>query len=177
VARNAPTTARYERAFARKHGPIPSVAIKSPASTGPAMRAAFITTPFRDTAFGTSRAPTISITNACRAGMSTSVTIPSRKAKTYTIGRLAKPVTVRMPRPSARAPETLCEITIRRRLSARSATRPPHGPARRTGRNCRAVTIPSASPPPESLSTSQAWATDCIQVPVSETPCPMKYRR
>ncbi len=38
------------------------------------------------------------------------------------------------------------------------------------GRNCRPVVMPNASPePPESSSTSQSWATRCIQVPMLET--------
>ena len=37
--------------------------------------------------------------------------------------------------------------------------------------------MPSATPPPESFRTSQAWATDCIQVPDIEIVWPMKYRR
>ena len=64
MATNAATTAMYEAAFAKKHGPIPMVAIRMPAVAGPTMRAAFVNTLFRLTAFATSFAPTISMTNA-----------------------------------------------------------------------------------------------------------------
>ena len=37
--------------------------------------------------------------------------------------------------------------------------------------------MPSATPLPVSRSTSQAAATICIQVPLTEMACPMKNRR
>ena len=42
------------------------------------------------------------------------------------------------------------------------------------GRNCRPTTIPRSTPLPERRSTSQAWATDCIQVPDTEMSWAMK---
>ena len=55
------------------------------------------------------------------------------------------------------------------RLSNRSAIRPPYADISSIGRNCRAVVIPIATPePPDSSSTSQSWATRCIQVPMLE---------
>ena len=57
------------------------------------------------------------------------------------------------------------------RWSTRSATRPAWAESRSMGRNCRAVVRPVAVA--ESLvrtrSTSQSWATRCIQVPVLAT--------
>ncbi len=37
--------------------------------------------------------------------------------------------------------------------------------------------MPRSSELPESCSTSQLWATACIQVPLIDTTWPMKYRR
>ena len=46
------------------------------------------------------------------------------------------------------------------------------------GSNWQAVVTPTASPePPDSSSTSQSWATRCIQVPTLETKAPPAYVR
>ena len=57
---------------------------------------------------------------------------------------------------------------MRFRLSKRSASMPPTGARNRVGRNCIAITVPSAVPLPVSWSTSHAWATLCIHVPLNE---------
>ncbi len=63
------------------------------------------------------------------------------------------------------------------RLGILSATRPAYAENSRIGRNCRPVVSPravlaSAALPWCSVSTSQSWATRCIQVPVLETTPP-----
>ena len=60
-----------------KHQPIPTVAMSMPPKAGPMTRLAFMTTPLRLVAFGTSSGPTISDTNAPRAGRSTRFTAPN----------------------------------------------------------------------------------------------------
>ena len=61
------------------------------------------------------------------------------------------------------------------RLGNRSAITPAYGDSSRIGRNCRPVVMPSSVPPvPGRLSTSQSWATRCIQVPVLDTTLPAK---
>ena len=61
------------------------------------------------------------------------------------------------------------------RLGKRSAITPAYGESSRIGRNCSPVVMPSSVPPvPGRLSTSQSWATRCIQVPVLETTLPAK---
>ncbi len=60
------------------------------------------------------------------------------------------------------------------RLSNRSAIRPPKAPINRIGRNVSAVFTPSANPLFVMVSTSQAEAVALIQVPVTDTTCPMK---
>ena len=45
------------------------------------------------------------------------------------------------------------------------------------GANCSAVTSPSWNGEPVSSSTSHAWPTLCIQVPISETSWPLQKSR
>jgi len=80
-------------------------------------------------------------------------------------------------RPSASTPNVTCVASRILRLSCRSASDPPSGPNNRIGPNASAVSIPRATPLPVSWSTSQAAATICIHVPVTEIACPMKKRR
>ena len=58
-----------------------------------------------------------------------------------------------------------------------SASTPANRPNTMTGTNWAAATTPSQSGSCVSWSTSQAWATCCIQVPTSEIACPPKNRR
>ena len=63
-------------------------------------------------------------------------------------------------------------------LGNRSAMRPAYGESSSAGRNCSPVVMPSAVPSlTASSTTSQSWATRCIQVPVFETTPPVAYRR
>ena len=68
--------------------PSPPSAMMMPAMAGPTARATFTSTEFRLTALRRSDAPTISRTNACRAGFSNVLFSPSRNASTYTWARL-----------------------------------------------------------------------------------------
>lgn len=63
-----------------KAQPLPTVVISTPATAGPMSRADWKFAEFRLTAFRSWAGPTISETNAWRAGLSTTVTMPSRKA-------------------------------------------------------------------------------------------------
>ena len=80
---------------------------------------------------------------------------------------------------SSEAPAITAWVTwSSRRFGKRSATTPAYGDSSRTGRNCRPVVMPSAEPLPlVSWSTSQSWATRCIQVPVLLTTLPAAYLR
>ena len=71
----------------------------------------------------------------------------------------------------------MCNAWVRsssRRLGTRSAISPPQAPKTSIGRNCRAVVTPTATPLPVSARTSQISAIICIQLPDSETSCPVK---
>ena len=78
---DSPTiTAMYEAALTKKQTPSPNTVITTPPMAGPTTREAFITTVFRLTALGRSSRPTISITKVWRAGLSKTLTTPSRPA-------------------------------------------------------------------------------------------------
>ena len=66
-------------ALIAKQGVTPTVAIRMPASAGPAIRATWMRTLLRLTALTTRSPPTISIANACRVGLSTALTAPRAK--------------------------------------------------------------------------------------------------
>jgi hypothetical protein len=69
---------------------------------------------------------------------------------------------------------------IRRcRRFIRSARTPAHTESSSTGANCSAVTVPTATPDSSdsTVSTSQSWATRCIQVPMLATRAPPNHRR
>jgi hypothetical protein len=68
IPANATIMTAKVAALSAKHGSTPTVAIRIPASAGPTMRAVWISTLLRLTAFTTRPAPTISTTNACRVG-------------------------------------------------------------------------------------------------------------
>ncbi len=92
IAARAATTARNDTAFTKNTHAVPTVTMRMPASAGPVMRAEFITALFSATAFGTFSGPTISSTNAWRAGSSTTTTRPSAKATANSIHTCATPV-------------------------------------------------------------------------------------
>ena len=62
-------------------GAIPTTAISTPATAGPMTRALLKLALFSPTALATRSGPTISLTNACLAGMSKAVTQPSSRAR------------------------------------------------------------------------------------------------
>ena len=64
----------------KKAAGVPTAPITSPAAAGPAMRARLKIALFSAMALGMSAWPTISVTNACRVGLSTTVARPSPKA-------------------------------------------------------------------------------------------------
>ena len=155
MAARATITATYEAAFSRKHAARPTVAINNPAMAGPTTRVAVNTALFRLTPLATSSGPTISITKLCLAGLSNSVTMPRANAKASTIHSLTAFVRTSTPSTSASVPDAPWVPIRILRLSNRSASKPPHGPASSTGRNCSPAVRPRASPLRVSFSTSQ----------------------
>ncbi len=119
------TTATKLAALARKHHPSPTLAIISPATAGPSVRATLTSTELRLTALRRCSEPTISSMNDCRAGFSKALLTPSSSASTPICHTWMEWVSVRMPRISAWIPIALWSATIVRRLSTRSAITPP----------------------------------------------------
>ncbi len=141
------------------------------------MRARLKIALFSAMALGMRAWPTISVTNACRVGLSTTVASPSPKASAKTCQMRTAPVSASTPRIRASSPIAVWVIIRMRRLGYRSATAPPQGLAS-MGRNCSPVATPSAVPLPwVSWSTSQSWATRCIQVPLLEMTWPVANSR
>ncbi len=119
------TTATKLAALARKQTPSPTAAMRIPAIAGPTARAALLVTEFKVTALRTSEGPTISRTKACREGFSKVLFRPSTTARTQTSHKRTTPSTVSNPSTNAWRPMQVCNRTINRRLSTRSAMTPP----------------------------------------------------
>ena len=94
-------TARKLAALTAKQMVTPTVAMRTPASAGPAARARLKSEALSDTALGSSLRPTISKTKACRAGMSTTCTAPPTAARRKTSHTVACPVRARRDRATA----------------------------------------------------------------------------
>ena len=78
----ATITAAKENPLATKHQPAPIVPISRPAAAGPMMRVDVITAVLRPIALETSPGSTSWGMKARRAGLSTALTSPSRRANT-----------------------------------------------------------------------------------------------
>ena len=116
--------------------------------------------------------------NDCRIGASIAETHPKANERMYTQARVAIPATSSTPRIRAHNAMVVWVAMRSLRLSNRSASAPAGSDTMAVGPNCKAMTMPTATPlPPDSSSTSQSWAMRCIQVPTSETTCPPAQRR
>ena len=151
--------------------------MRNPAAAGPVMRAELPTALVSATALGTSSGPTISSTNAWRAGSSTTVTKPSATASPNTIQTCTTPVSTMSHITTASTAIDVCVTSSTLRRSKRSATAPPQSPNSNTGKKRKAKVAPTAAPLCVSVNTSQASAIVCIHEPTWETRSPAKYRR
>jgi hypothetical protein len=118
--------------------------------------------------------PTISITNDCRAGLSTALIEPRTNTSANTIQASALPVLASAHKVSAGTAIRVWVVISSRRLGSRSASRPPHTPANNIGTNWSAAVSPTATLEFVRRRTSHISATICIQLPLSEVICPMK---
>ena len=80
IATRLPMTARKLRPLTKNATPMSNTPIASPATAGPTIRAALKIAELSATALPMSSRPTISITKACRVGMSTALEQPSVNA-------------------------------------------------------------------------------------------------
>ena len=111
----------------KKHHAVPTVANKIPPSAGPMMRAPLNIIELTAMAFGKSSRPTISTTNACRAGPSKALITPVTAASSTICHTCTIPVKVSAARMNASTMDAACVMTSRLRLFTRSTTTPPHG--------------------------------------------------
>jgi len=135
-------TAANETALTRKAHDRPAVAMSTPARAGPTMRDAFTMMLFRATAFATSSGPAISMTKLWRDGLSMTVMKPYTRASSQTIQTRTEPFATTIHRARAWTVKAVWAARRTFRLSKRSATRPPIGPRKRTGRNWSAAVMP-----------------------------------
>jgi hypothetical protein len=174
ISQSATSIAPNDSAFSRKHGATPIAAITPPASAGPTIRAEWTIRLFRLTALTTRSRPTISITNAWRAGLSTALTAPRTNTSASTIHASAAPELASAHSVSAGIAISACVTMSSRRLDTRSASSPPQAPATSIGTNCSAAVSPTTTLLFVRRSTSHISATICIQLPLSEMIWPMK---
>ncbi len=170
-------TARKLRALSAKAVAMPKAPIVRPATAGPITRAPLNIAELIATALPTSRAPTISIANAWRTGMSTAFAQPRSRASTMIIQTSTTPVSVSTVRTIASSIITTCTASSVCRFGRTSASTPANSPSTITGRNCAPATTPSQNGSPVSVRTSQPWATCWTQVPMSESAWPTKNSR
>ena len=161
----------------KKQAVTPRTPIRIPPMAGPTIRAALNIAEFRPIAFVTSSRPTISTTNAWRVGMSTALTSPSSAASTRMCQTWVTFANVSAARARARIIDATCVPMIVFRFGRTSAITPPNRPRIRTGRNWTAARNPSQIGSWVSSRISHAWASDCIQVPISEMSWPNQKSR
>ncbi len=156
---------------------IPKAPIVRPATAGPMILAPLNIAELRATALAMSSRPTISTENAWRVGMSNTLVTPPSAASSTTCHTSTVLLATNPNSASARA-ILAAWVPIRvLRLGKASAISPPNRPRNITGRNWAAATTPSMNGSPVSSSTSQLWATVCIQVPTNEVSWPAKNSR
>ena len=150
-------TATKLAAFARNAAPTPHAAIASPPSAGPMRRPPLNSAELSATAVDMSSVPpTISTTNAWRAGTSNAFTTPNTTAIAATCQYRTTPRTHRMPRHRARTRNIACVHTSRRRFDTRSTSAPAGSDRTRTGDHCSELTTPSRKAECVSSRTSHA---------------------
>ena len=174
MAASATSTAAKLAALMANATPEPNAPIVRPATAGPTTRAALNIAELRATALPMSPRPTISTTKLWRTGMSIALAVPRSSARTMIIQTSTTPVSVSTARIAARTIITACTTKIVWRFGSASASTPPNRPKTMTGTNCAAATTPSQNASLVSSRTSQAWATCCIHVPISEMSWPPK---
>src|SRR6478735_1736844 len=106
MAANAPMTATKLSALSAKAQPIPTALISTPATAGPNIRPSWKLPELSPTALRTRLFGTISLTNVCRAGLSTTVARPNPSAIKYTCQTCTRPASVSTVSSAARPPIT-----------------------------------------------------------------------
>jgi hypothetical protein len=103
-------------AFTTKHQPRPMVLARTAAMVGPMTRATFTRVVLSVTALRTRSRPTTSGTNACRAGLSTALSVPNASARTTTCHSRMPPLSTLTPSAAETRPSPICVTSSTCRL-------------------------------------------------------------
>jgi hypothetical protein len=155
-------------------GARPSPAMTRPATAGPTILAVCTSVELRATALTRSSRPTISMTKVWRAGMSSALVIPSRRAKPSTCHGSTTPDATSTASAKARTIAIVWVAAIVGRFGSESATIPPNRPSTSRGPNWAATSRPSMNGSLVRVRTSHACAARCMWVPMSETSWPVQ---
>jgi hypothetical protein len=147
---SAEITTAKDRPLRMKAMSTPKRAMRSPATTGPTIRAVLKAAELSATALTMSALPTSSATKDWRVGMSMVFTQPSTKASAQTCQYSTCPKRTRKPRTTASSAMAICVQRSTRRFGRRSARAPVKREKRSTGANCRVPISPSRSGEPVS---------------------------
>src|SRR5439155_21593068 len=139
-----------------------------PAAAGPTIRAPLNAAELSATALTTSSRPTVSVTNEFFATLKSVLARPAHSARMPTCQYATTPVASSVARVRAVHACAAWVTMSRRRLATRSAMAPLGRASSRIGPQCSMLISPSSSGEFVSDRTSQAWATECIQVPIWE---------
>ena len=160
-----------------KQAPTPTAATITPPAAGPTTRAALKRLELSAIALGSSSRPTIWNVSACRAGASSTRTMPRSAVSRYTSWTVTTPPSVSPVSAKARSMEAVWVPITVLLASIRSTSTPANSPSTVNGRNWKTARMPTATGEWVISSTSQAVAMFCIQVPLTEITWPEKKRR
>lgn len=111
------TVPKKVTAFITITGPVPTALMSRPAPAGPTICATLEYVAVIAEALGSSSGPTISLTNAIRAGVSTALMQPTARASRLMCHSRTSPARTSTARSSARPPAATLAATRSRRLS------------------------------------------------------------
>ena len=159
--------------------PLPTASSSRLPTAGPMRRAMLNDAEFRATAFDACSRLTISVTIACRAGLSIAFAMPTPRAMTSMIGRVIRPVSSSVPISTDSSARAVCVTSSSFCRSKRSAIQPETPASTSGGPNWQAIVNPTAVASwfVSSVSTTQSCAVDCIQVPTFDTSAPANHMR
>src|SRR5713226_3697857 len=177
IIKSPAMTAKYVAPLMAKHQPSPTVATRNPAITGARELALLKIEELSATAFRRLSQSTISDTKAYLVGTPMALMITCSPATARICHNWTCPNSVRAARMKASSIEDVWVATTTHRRRYRSAMSPPMGARNSNGACPMKTTSPSWNEEPVRRYTSQACATDCSQLPSTETICPKKYRR
>ncbi len=178
MASSATTTPRKLTALPANRGAGPTVAAATPPSAMPRIRPHELTSEPSDSALVSAPGSTIVEPNRPIAGPSTALTTPPRTEMAYTTPSPPTWLHAAAASSPARPAWTSWVHSSSGRPGTRSASAPAHGLSSSTGSDCSSRATPIRPADPVACSTYQLTASDCIQVPLTDTkPAPIQIRK